>query len=110
MASAAGGSGSGGGDRRSSRGKGKTPLGPHEKTKKVGAWERAMLRYMDKEHEKCVARGEEPPFDIEEWRRAYAPSPPNPEVPAPQSSSATGKIRQSILLRHPRMVEDLCVA
>ncbi|RLM61707.1 anthocyanidin 5,3-O-glucosyltransferase-like [Panicum miliaceum] len=38
MASAAGGSGAGGGDRRSFRGKGKTPVGLHEKSKKPGAW------------------------------------------------------------------------
>ncbi|RLM91264.1 importin subunit alpha-1b [Panicum miliaceum] len=38
MASAAGGSGAGRGDRRSSRGKGKTPVGSHEKSKKPGAW------------------------------------------------------------------------
>jgi len=91
MASTARGSGSVGGDRRLSRGKGKNPVGPHEKPKKLGASQIAMLHYMEKEHEKYVARGEEPPFDIEELRRPYALSPPNPEVPAPQSSSAIGK-------------------
>jgi hypothetical protein len=50
-----------------------------------------MLRYLEKEHEKYVAKGEEPPFDLEDLLRCYAPSPPNPEVPAPPSSSAPAK-------------------
>jgi hypothetical protein len=49
MADAAGGSGAvGGGDCGSSRGKGKTPVGPHEKSKKPETWVRAQLRYVEK--------------------------------------------------------------
>jgi hypothetical protein len=48
MASVAGGHGAGGGDRRLSRGKGKTPVDLHEKSKKPGAFERAMLHYLEK--------------------------------------------------------------
>jgi hypothetical protein len=57
MADAVGGSGAGGGDCGSSKGKGKTPVGPHEKSKKPGAWVRAQLRYLEKEHEQYVAGG-----------------------------------------------------
>jgi hypothetical protein len=57
MASVAGGHGAGGGDRRLSRGKGKTPVDLHEKSKKPGAFERAMLHYLEKEHEEYVAKG-----------------------------------------------------
>jgi len=58
MSSAAGGSGDAGGHPS----KGKRPLGSNTKANKPGAFERAMLRFLQKEHEKCVARGEEPPF------------------------------------------------
>jgi hypothetical protein len=91
MADVAGGSGAGGGDRGSSRRKGKTPVSPREKSKKPGAWVRAQLRYLEKEHEQYVARGEEPSFDIEDLLRCYASSPPNPEVLALPSSSAPAK-------------------
>jgi hypothetical protein len=91
MASAAGGSGAGGGDRCSPRGKGKTPVGPHEKSKKPGAWVRAQLRYLEKEHKQYVTRGEEPPFCLEDLSKSYTPSPPNTEVPAPPSSSGPTK-------------------
>ena len=40
MASAAGGSAAGGGDRRSSQAKVKTPVGPHVRSIKPGAFER----------------------------------------------------------------------
>jgi hypothetical protein len=73
------------------RGKGKTPVGAHEKSKKLGVWVRAQLRYLEKEHEKFVARGEAPPFDLEDLLRRYAPLPRNPEVPALPSSSAPAK-------------------
>ena len=46
---------------------------------------------MEKEHEKYVVRGEEPPFDLEDMLWPYAPSPPNPEVLAPQTSAAPAK-------------------
>jgi hypothetical protein len=68
-----------------------------------------MLCYLEKEHEEYVARGEEPPFGLEDLLRRYTPSPPNPEVSAPPSSLRQQKIHQSILLSHQRMVEDLCV-
>jgi hypothetical protein len=46
---------------------------------------------LKKEHEHYVARDEEPPFILEDLLRRYAPSPPNPEVLAPPSSSALAK-------------------
>jgi hypothetical protein len=46
---------------------------------------------LEKEHEQYVARGEEPPFDIEDLLRCYAPSPPNLKVLAPPSSSELAK-------------------
>ena len=91
MASAAGGSGLGGDDHCPSGGKSKTPVGPHVRSKKPGAFERAALRYLEKEYRECVARGKEPPFDLEDMLRHYGPSPPNPEVAAPLSSSALAK-------------------
>ena len=48
MASAAGGSGLGGGDHCPSGGKSKTPVGPHVRSKKPGAFERAALHYLEK--------------------------------------------------------------
>ena len=62
MASATGGSGDGGGDRRSSSGKGKIIVGPQHKPKKKSALEKAMLRYLQQRHEEAVAAGQEPPF------------------------------------------------
>ena len=89
MASAAGGSGAGGGDRCPSREKGTTPVG--RRCKKPSAFHRAALHYLKKEYRECVARGEEPPFDLEDLLRRYGSSPPNPEVPAPPSSSAPAR-------------------
>ena len=84
MASAAGGSGAGGGDRCPSGEKGTTPVG--RRCKKPSTFHRVVLRYLEKEYRECVARGEEPPFDLEDLLRRYGSSPPNPEVPAPPSS------------------------
>ena len=38
-----------------------------------------------------MARGEEPPFDLEDLLRRYSLSPPNPEVPAPPTSSGPAR-------------------
>ena len=54
MASAAGGSGAGGGDRCSSGEKGTTPVG--HRSKKSSAFHRAALRYLEKEYRECMAR------------------------------------------------------
>ena len=89
MASAAGGSGAGGGDRCPSGEKGTTPVG--HRCKKPSAFHRAALRYLEKEYRECVARGEKPPFDLEDLLRRYGSSPPNPEVPAPPSSSGPAR-------------------
>jgi len=89
MASAAGGSGGGGGDRCSSGEKGTTPVGHW--CKKPSAFHRAALRYLEKEYRECVARGEEPPFDLKDLLQRYGLSPPNPKVPAPPSSSGPRK-------------------
>ena len=67
MASAAGGSGAGGGDRCPSREKGTTPVG--RRSKKSSTFHRAALRYLEKEYRECVAMGEEPPFDLEDLLR-----------------------------------------
>ena len=56
MASAAGGSGAGGGDRCPSGEKGTTRVG--RRSKKPSAFHRAALRYLEKEYRECVARGE----------------------------------------------------
>ena len=61
MASTARWSGAGGGDHRPSGGKGKILV----RSKKPGTFERAALRYLEKEDRECVARGEQPPFDLE---------------------------------------------
>ena len=89
MASAAGGSGAGGGDRCPSGEKGTTPVG--RRCKKPSAFHRATLRYLKKEYRECVARGEEPPFDLEDLLRRYGSSPLNSEVSAPPSSSAPAR-------------------
>jgi len=78
----AGGSGTGDSDRGSSRGKGKTTVPPHDKSKKPGPWVKAQLNFLIKTHEECVARGEEPGFDLQDLLRRYGPAPP---------SSAPGK-------------------
>ena len=85
MASAAGGSGAGGGDRCPSGEKGTTQVG--HRCKKPSVFHRVALRYLEKEYIESVARGEEPPFDHDHLLRRYGSSPPNPEVPAPPSSS-----------------------
>ena len=89
MASAAGVSGAGGGDRCPSGEKGTTPVG--RRCKKSSAFHRVALRYFEKEYRECVARGEEPPFDLEDLLRRYSSSPPNPEVPAPPTSSGPAR-------------------
>ena len=89
MASAAGRSGAGGGDRCPSGEKGTTPVG--RRCKKSSAFHRAALRYLEKEYRECVARGEEPPFDLEDLLRRYGSSPPISEVSAPPSSSALAR-------------------
>jgi len=86
MASTAGGSGAGGGDRCPSGEKGTTRVG--RRSKKPSAFHRAALRYLEKEYRECMARGEEPPFDLEDLLRRYGSSPPNSEVSAPPSYSA----------------------
>ena len=86
MASAAGESGAGGGDRCPSGEKGTTPVG--RRCKKPNAFHRAALRYLEKEYRECMARGEEPPFDLEDLLRRYGSSPPNSEVSTLPSSSA----------------------
>src|SRR6185312_2455670 len=89
MASAAGGSGAGRSDRCPSGEKGTTPVG--RRCKKPSTFHRAVLRYLEKEYRECVARGEEPPFDLEDLLRHYGPSAPNLEVPAPPSSSGLAR-------------------
>jgi len=89
MASTAGGSGAGVGNRCPSGEKGTTPVG--RRCKKPSAFHRAALRYLEKEYRECVARGEEPPFDLEDLLRRCGSSPPNPEVPAPPSSSGPAR-------------------
>ena len=84
MASAAGGTGAGGGDRCPFGEKGTTLVG--RRCKKPSAFHRAELRYFKKEYRECVVRGEEPPFDLEDLLRYYGSSPPNSEVSAPPSS------------------------
>ena len=84
MATAAGGSGDGGGDRRSSHSKGKTIVGPHDKPKKMSMWEKAMLRFQQRHHENAIAAGQEPPFGVR-----YAP-PSVPGVSRPLSTTVSG--------------------
>ena len=104
MASA-GGSGAGGGDRCPFGEKGTTPVG--RRCKKPSAFHRAALRYLEKEYRECVARGEEPPFDLEDLLRRYGLSLTNPEVSAPPSSSAPA--RNPLERSNARTVENLCV-
>ena len=85
MASATRGSGAGGGDRCPSGEKGTTRVG--RRSKKPSAFHRTALRYLEKEYKECMARGEEPPFDLEDLLRRYGSSVPNSEVSAPPSSS-----------------------
>ena len=86
MASTAGGSGAGVGNRCPSGEKGTTPVG--RRCKKPSAFHRQRSVIWKKEYRECVARGEEPLFDLEDLLRRYDSSPPNSEVPAPPSSSA----------------------
>jgi len=89
MASAPGGSGAGGGDRCPSREKDTTLIG--RRCKKPSVFHRATLHYLEKKYRECVARGEEPPFDLENLLRRYGSSPPDPKVPAPPSSSGPAR-------------------
>ena len=107
MASAAGGSGAGGGNRCPFGEKGTTPVG--RRSKKPNAFHRTALRYLEKEYRECVARGEGPPFDLDDLLRRYGLSPPNSEVSAPPSSSAPARNPLSILRSNARTVENLCV-
>ena len=86
---AAGGSGAGGGDRCPSGEKGTTRVGC--RSKKSSVFHRAALRYLEKEYRECVARGDEPPFDLEDLLRRYGSSPQNSEVSAPPSSSVPAR-------------------
>ena len=56
-----------------------------------------------------MARGEEPPFDLEDLLRRYSSSPPNLEVPAPPSSSGPAINPSEHSASHARTVENLCV-
>ena len=89
MASTAVGSGAGGGDRCLSGEKGTTQVG--RQSKKPSVFHRAALRYLEKEYRESMARGEKPPFDLEDLLRRYGSSPPNPEVLAPPSSSGPAR-------------------
>ena len=89
MASAARGSGGGGGDHCPSREKGTTLVGC--RCKKPSAFHRAALHYLKKEYRGCVERGVEPPFDLEDLLRRYDSSAPNSEVPALPSYSAPAR-------------------
>ena len=92
MASAAGGSGGGRDNRRSSHGKGKKQADPanYKPSKSQLA---AQLRYLEATHDQLVAAGEEPPFDIESLRLRYSLvlTPPNPAATTTPSSSTQGK-------------------
>ena len=89
MASAAGGSGAGEGDRCPSIEKDTTPVGC--RCKKPSAFHRTALHYLEKEYRECMARGEEPPIDLEDLLRRYGSSPPNSEVSTPPSSFAPAR-------------------
>jgi hypothetical protein len=82
MDAAAGGSGDGGGNQ-SSHAKGKTQVAPHVKPKKKGAWERAMLRYLQRCHEDDVAAGLKPPFG----GRFAPPAAPSEIAPTPSTNN-----------------------
>nr|TKV94798.1 hypothetical protein SEVIR_9G319733v2 [Setaria viridis] len=82
--SATGGSGDGGGDRHSSRGKGKRIVGSHDKPKKMSTREKAMFRYLQRCHEYAVTADQEPPFG-----GRHAP-PPVPDVSDPLSTTVAG--------------------
>ena len=69
--------------------KGTTPVG--RRCKKPSVFHRAALGYLEKEYRECVARGEEPPFDLEDLLQRYGSSPPNPEVPAPPFYSGSAR-------------------
>ena len=99
MASAAGESGAGGGDRCPSGEKGTTPV--VRRCKKPSAFHRAALHYLEKEYRECVARGEEPPFDLEDLLQRYGSSPPNPVVLTPSSSSGAAR-NPSELISHQK--------
>ena len=75
-----------GGDRCPSGENGTTRVG--RRSKKPSAFHRAAHRYLEKEYRECVARGEEPPFDIDDLLWHYGSSPPNSEVSITPSSSA----------------------
>ena len=90
MSSAAGGSGAGGGGDRCPSGE-KCTTRVCRRSKKPSVFHRTTLHYLEKEYRECVARGEEPPFDLEDLLRRYGSSPPNPEVPAPPSSSGPAR-------------------
>ena len=52
-----------------------------------------------------MARGEEPPFDLDDLLRRYGSSPPNSEISTPPSSFAPARNP----LKHSVTVENLCV-
>ena len=103
MASAAGGSGGGGADRCPSGEKGITPVG--HRCKKLSAFHRAALRYLEKNIE-----------NVWQWARnirlilmiCYGSSPPNSEVSAPTSSSMPARNLSEYSVFPRKDVENLC--
>jgi len=86
MASAAGGSGAGGGDRYPSGEKGTTRVG--HRFKKPSAFHRAVLRCFEKEYRECMGRGEEPPFDLEDLAiERHGGRPPTGALPSGNASA-----------------------
>ena len=69
MASAAGGSGAGGGDHCPSGEKGTTQVGRRSKNLVLFIGQCSIV--WKKEYRECMARGEEPPFDLEDLLRRY---------------------------------------
>ena len=89
MASAARQSGAGGDNRCPSREKDTTLV--DRRCKKPSAFHRTVLRYLEKGYRECMARGEEPLFDLDDLLRRYGSSPPNSEVSTLPSSSAPAR-------------------
>jgi hypothetical protein len=91
MSTAPGGSGDGGGGRRSSDGKGKTTIAPSDKAKKITTWGRAMLCYLRRIDIDDVPAGEEPAFGGRYGPPAYSNVVDPPRTTNPQGASKKAK-------------------
>ena len=107
MASAAGGSGTGGGDRCPSGERGTTPVG--RPCKKSSAFHRTALCYLEKVYRECMARARNLCLILRICCGVTIRHHQTRRFQLHHLLLLQQEIRQSILCSHTRTVENLCV-